>query len=290
MPASEHAPDARTLLRHHGPDWLGAVARRRSRRAYDGVGAEEWQLESLAALLELWQPYPDARVVLVKQPSLDVFTGAVGTYGKVTGAPHVLIFVADERAPFAEQHIGYAGQAIVLEAARLGLSTCWVGGFFSAKRVASLVDLAQGERVFAVSPLGNALQRDTLTERTMVGLAGAHWRKPVDHIAPGLILGTWPDWAASAVETARYAPSAMNRQPWRFRFEDGALVVAKDSALETPKVAKRLDIGIAMLHADLAASAHRIDGLWTDLDGMDVARFDPFEPAMANRSRAGTIG
>lgn len=290
MPATAHAPDARTLLRHHGGEWLGAVARRRSRRAYDGVAAEDWQLESLATLTNLWRPHPNARAVLVKQPIVDVFTGAVGSYGKVTRAPHVLVFIGNERAPFAEQHVGYTGQAIVLEATRLGLSTCWVGGFFNAKRVASVVDLAEGERVFAVSPLGNALERHTLAERAMIGLAGAHWRRPVEQIAPGSTSSAWPSWAVSAVETARYAPSAMNRQPWRFRFVDGALIVAKDSALESPKVAKRLDIGIAMLHADLAANAHKIDGVWTDLEGADVARFDPLDKAMANRSGAGTIG
>ena len=66
----------------------------------------------------------------------------------------------------------------------------------------------------------------------------------------------------------------MNRQPWRFRYEDGGLIVAKDNVLETPKVTKRFDIGLAMLHVDVGVAAYGVEGVWTDLDGMDVARFD----------------
>ncbi len=104
-------------------------------------------------------------------------------------------------------------------------------------------------------------------------MARSKKRKCIEELAPG-IGSSWPEWAVAAVETARLAPSAVNRQPWRFRLDGGGLVVAKDSAFETPKVAKRLDCGIAMLHAELGALAAGLDGLWTDLTGSDVARFD----------------
>jgi len=266
------APD---LLAAHAADWLGVVARRRSRRAFDRRPADVESLERIGALCDTWRPHLDARVALVKQPAVDVFTGVLGSYGKVAGAPHVLVFIGNEQADFADQHVGYTGEAIVLEATLLGLATCWVGGFFSPKKVAGVVELAPGERVYAVSPLGHARANDSLSERTMAGLAGARRRKSVAELAPGIDAGGWPDWAVAAVETARLAPSAVNRQPWRFRFEGGGLIVAKDNALETPKVTKRLDVGIAMLHLELAAEAHGVAGLWTDLAGSDVARFEP---------------
>ena len=128
--------------------------------------------------------------------------------------------------------------------------------------------------MYAVSPLGYASQSVGAIERSMRSMAGSKKRKCVEELAPG-IGGSWPEWAVTAVETARLAPSAMNRQPWRFRLEDGGLVIAKDSGFETPKVTKRLDCGIAMLHAELGAMASGARGAWTDLDGADVARFDP---------------
>ena len=271
--ASDSARHA--ILAERAAGWLGSVSRRHSRRAFDGGAAEPEGLEQIEALCRAWRPYADARTVPIVRPIVDIFTGVVGAYGKVTGAPHVLAFIGDERADFTDQHVGYTGEAIVLEAASLGLATCWVGGFFNAKKVCQLVDLSPGERVYAVSPIGYALGRASLSERVMAAIAGAHHRKQVADIAPGAAREEWPAWAVAAVETARLAPSALNRQPWRFRFEDGGLVLAKDSAFETPKVAKRLDIGIAMLHAEIAAEAHGIHGSWTDLAGTDVARFDP---------------
>jgi len=277
MPIDQLDPAAvasHDLVARNAADWLGAVARRRSRRVFDRVPVDATALEDVAGLCEVWRPYPDCRVVLVTSPSVDVFTGIIGGYGKVVGAPHVLVFVGDERSEFADQHLGYCGEAVILEATRLGLANCWIGGFFSAKRVAKVVDLRPGERVFAVSPLGYAPVEPSASERTMAGFAGAHKRKCVAELAPSLD-DSWPAWAVSAVETARLAPSAVNRQPWRFRMDLGGLVIAKDSRFETPKVTKRLDIGIAMLHAELAAIAHGVDGAWTDLTGADVARFDP---------------
>ena len=183
--AARSADDARSVLHERGADWLGAVARRRSRRAFDDIPADTWQLEALEALARRWRPYPDARIALVAEPDIDVFTGAIGPYGKVTGAPHILVFIADDSSEFADQHVAYTGEAIMLEATTLGLATCWVGGFFSQKKVARLVSLAPSERVFAVSPLGFALMRDTATERTLSGLAGSAYRKVVAEIAPG---------------------------------------------------------------------------------------------------------
>lgn len=272
---SENRSGARAFFEDRAAEWLVAADSRRSRRAFDGRRADAEALATLAAACGAWQPYPDSRVVLVVDPAVDVFSGIIGSYGKVTGAPHVLVCIGDTRSEFVDQHLGYAGEGIVLEATRLGLATCWVGGFFDAAKVASVVELAPGERVFAVSPVGHALAERTRTEKAMVGLAGSHKRRPLTELTRGADLGGWPMWAVAAVEAARLAPSATNRQPWRFRFDDGALIIEKNSWTETPKVTKRLDIGIAMLHAELAARAAGVEGEWTDLQGNDVACFRP---------------
>jgi hypothetical protein len=266
-----HAATA-TILSERGPQWLAAVARRWSRRVYDGRPADTAILDSIDRCCREFRPYPGARALLVRAPEADVFTGIVGGYGRISGAPHLLVFVADERDPFADQHVGLTGEGAVLEATSRGLDTCWVGGFFREDKVRRIVDLDADERVYSISPLGHAAPSLTLTEKAMRGMAGAKKRKRVEEIAPG-IGDSWPQWAVAAVETARLAPSAMNRQPWRFRFEDAGLVIAKDSALETPKVTRRLDDGIAMLHSELGARASGAAGDWTDLEGMDVARF-----------------
>jgi hypothetical protein len=276
MPELAASAIATALLHDRAPEWLAAVARRLSRRAFDGEPVEAAGLDAIDLCCREFRPYADARAVLVRSPQVEVFTGIVGSYGKVIGSPHLLVFIADERAPFADQHAGYTGEGVILEATRLGLDTCWIGGFFSADKVRRVVDLAAGERVYSISPLGFARESTSATEKAMQGMAGARKRKCIEELAPG-IGTTWPDWAVAAVETARLSPSAMNRQPWRFRFDGHALTVSKDSGFETPKVTKRLDCGIAMLHAELGAIAEGARGAWTDLEGADVANFAPAE-------------
>jgi len=259
--------------------WLKATAERRSRRAFDGGAAMAQTLDTLAEACEGFRPFGDARVVLVAEPPVDPFIGVVGAYGKVTGAPHVLVVVARDHSRSAQAHAGYVGEAAILEATTLGLDTCWVGGFFNPKKAHLLAELGDGERITAISPVGYADIDLSGSERTMRSMAGAHKRKPLEETAPGA--SRWPGWARAAAECARIAPSALNRQPWRLRLEDHGLIIARDNVFESPRVTKTLDCGIAMLHAELGAFGEGVAGTWTDLeDGLDVARFTPdFEDA-----------
>lgn len=266
------------MLAHHTDAWYRAIASRRSRRRFDGQACTPAQLESVAAICAGFRPYPDARVEFVHEPGADVFRGIVGSYGKVAGAPHLLVVIASRDSEHAQQHAGFIGEAAILEATSAGLDTCWVGGFFKSQSVCDLVDLQPGEKVVAVSPLGHAEGTESASEHLMQRMAHSHSRKPLDLIAPTLD-GEWPRWARTAVGAARLAPSAMNRQPWRFRMKDGALMIARNSGAETPKVTKALDCGIAMLHAQLGAASAGVIGGWEDLGtGLDVARFTPTPP------------
>jgi hypothetical protein len=265
--------EARAVFEDRGPHWLDATARRHSRRAFDGVPLEPAEIAAIQDLTERWRPYPDARVELVTEPVVEVFTGAIGAYGRVNDPPHVLVFIVSGRTDFNDQHMGYTGQGIVLEVAARGLDTCWIGGYFNPRRVTRLTQLGSEERVLAVAPLGRALPELAPSERAMARLADPRRRMPLAEIAPDAATSAWPAWAIAAMETARLAPSAMNRQPWRFRLDSDGMVVSRDDLRETSKIPKRLDIGIAMLHVSLAAQSHGVAGHWVDLPGTDVARF-----------------
>ncbi|MDP2232056.1 MAG: nitroreductase family protein, partial [Actinomycetota bacterium] len=251
-----------------------AIGVRHSRRSYDGTRLSDAEQQALTQCCERFRPYRDARVVFVPEPTSDVFLGVVGSYGKVTNAPSVLVFVGDTRDPYSDQHVGYTGEGLILEATRLGLDTCWVGGFFRPKAAAALVDLAVGERIIAVSPVGRALTADSGSERVLRRLAGAKRRKPLDVIAPG-VGEAWPAWAVAGVEAARVAPSAMNREPWRFAYTGDGIVLSVSHSPQTPRVTKELDCGIAMLHFELGARFAGCEGAWEDLAGRAVAVWRP---------------
>jgi len=82
----------------------------------------------------------------------------------------------------------------------------------------------------------------------MSGVVKARRRKPLNMLVSGAIDAPW---MAAALEAARLAPSARNRQPWRFRLERGAVIIAADRASIPSAISKRLDCGIAMLHFEL---------------------------------------
>jgi hypothetical protein len=107
--------------------------------------------------------------------------------------------------------------------------------------------------------------------RTMVRASS---RKCLAEIAPGSEGGTWPAWAVTAVETARIAPSGSNRQPWRFRFEEGGLVLSCPPAAY---FTADIDRGIAMLHVELGAAHAGMPGRWERLAGPGLLRFVPDE-------------
>lgn len=252
--------------------WYEATADRRSRRAFDGVKPGDDLLDRIDATAADFRPFDDARVLLVRDVPDTFFTGLVGSYGKVTGARSALVFIADATSATRSEHCGYTGEGAVLEAGALGLTTCWIAGSFSRSAVTATVELEANEVVRAISPVGYPVSRPSTTERFLFGASRPKRRRPLEEIAPGS--GEWPRWAVAGAESARIAPSAMNRQPWRFRMDDGAIVIAAATP-PTPMGLSRLDCGIAMLHFELGARAEGCDGAWEALAGTDVARWVP---------------
>lgn len=255
------------------PAWHAAVDVRRSRRSYDGRPLPVESSAALAALAESFRPFPDARVVFVSDAPQSLFAGIIGSYGGISGAPSALVFIGDPSSSEAREHVGYTGEALVLEATRLGLQTCWVGGLFSGGVAERVARVGAGERVYAVSPVGSAKVSASAKERVLFGMGREKKRLAPERFAPGS--SAWPAWASAAVTSARLAPSAMHSQPWRFRMEGDALIVSFEGA-ERPRISKRIDAGIAMLHAELGAAAAGVAGRWTSLASPDVARFDPY--------------
>lgn len=203
-----------------------------------------------------------------------VFRGAIGPYGRVKGAPAFIAFIGKTEDPFVNEKLGYTGEGIILEATALGLATCWVAGFFREERAAILTGIRPGEKVFAVTPIGFSPQDFTFEEKMMTGFGRTHTRKPLSELVSGLDEKNWPAGLRQALECARSAPSAINRQPWRFHIEKSAVTVSVDSAVSLEfGISKRLDCGIAMLHLEVALAAQGTGGKWEFLEPPRVARF-----------------
>jgi len=258
-------------------EWYDLIPRRISRRRFDGrpvTGELRERLDEFRA--GTGASVGSARVLLVDDPQQRLFTGLVGGYGKVAGTPLAAAFVgrtASEDVPDDVQDAaGYLGEALILEATRLGLGTCWIAGSFDKAVAADLLGLGADEQVVAVTPLGYPVAQKTGGERLLRTLVKASARLSVEKVAPGILDGGWPDWAVSAVHAARLAPSGANRQPWRFRLDGGALVMGRADKLYWTAP---IDFGIARLHVELGAQHAGVSGAWTRLPAPDVAAFAP---------------
>jgi len=251
--------------------WFEAVTDRTSRRTYEARLPGDEQLIPLENACREFRPFPESRAEFVRQPADGVFKGIIGSYGRITGAPCYLAFIVDLTSGRVQECAGYTGEGLILQATALGLDTCWVGGFFGRKEASAQVRLGENEAVLAVSPVGFARGKKSLTDRTFKFFAGSKGRKPLGELVQGGLVTNAR--IRRGLEAARLAPSAYNRQPWRFRIEDGAVVIRADKDGKGDKISRRLDCGIAMLHFELGVRAAGFSGSWEFLPPPDVARF-----------------
>jgi nitroreductase len=273
------------------PEWYDAIPARVSRRRFNGRPVSPDLREQLEVFcdgagapaggpgsdaVEPGQVTAPARVTLVDDPEGRLFTGLVGGYGKVTGTPLAAAFVGRHPGGDVPEDVqsaaGYLGEAFILEATRLGLGTCWVAGSFDGTVAGELADLAHDEHVVAVTPLGYPTPQQAGGERVIRTMVKASARTSVEKLAAGILDGSWPQWAVTAVHAARLAPSGANRQPWRFRLEGGTLVLGRAEKLYWTAP---IDLGIARLHVELGARHEGVTGAWTRLPAPDVAAFRP---------------
>ena len=240
--------------------WYDAIFSRRSRRKFKKIIMPEDKIEHLFSVCENFRPFPEARAVFVKKTSDQVYRGFIGSYGKIENAPGYVAFIGDMNSSRVQEAVGYTGQGIILEATALELGTCWVGGFFRPEAVDRQIPIAKNERVLAVTPVGIPHDSFSFQEKLMTGFGYMHKRKKLND----LVIGTSKlEWMKTALEAARLAPSAVNRQPWRFNLGNNSISISVDKDRDSYKIARRLDCGIAMLHLELGARYSGINGCWT---------------------------
>lgn len=252
--------------------WYEAIPKRHSVRSYTDDLVDPEILGRLARVAAEIST-PAARVTIATGPVEMAFQGAVGSYGKVFQVPVFAAVVTDSSQPEFQEMCGYAGEAVVLEAVASGLATRWAAGLFQGASAAQVIPLEPDEDVLAIITMGyEALDHD-FREKEPKKIHREHSRKSLDELTSGISRDGWPEWAAVALEAARLAPSAANRQPWRFEVAEDSITISVDEREDTHHVSRRLDCGIAMLHLETGARHAGIDGRWEYLEAPRVARF-----------------
>lgn len=245
-------------------NWFKAIQIRRSRRTYTSKQIEPEIVTTLIDTIHnLNELYQGVRLVFIEKVPDPVFSGAVGPYGKITGALAYFAVIINNDDEFNYEKAGFLGQGIVLEAAMHGLSTCWVGGYFNREIAGEEVGISNEEMVVAVIPVGYARKNLSLTEKMMNQVGDYHKRKSVDEIVGGLSKQQWPNWLETVIRSASLSPSAYNRQSVNFFIDENkSITLMIANPVEETNVPKGIDRGIAMLHIEVATKHFQIEGQW----------------------------
>lgn len=220
---------------------LEAISVRASQRTYLSRPLEPVQLERLRKALAECNRRSGLRIQLVC-PTVSPFAGQ----GRLEGARDYLLFAGPAEDPDLEEKCGYWGEELVLTATAMGLGTCWVGGTYDRRDCLARLDA--GETLVCVAALGVP---DGAPAHRALRPAG-ELVLPADCPAPA--------WFDAGVDAVRRAPSAMNRQGYRFHLRPGGAVQARLSGGGSFAL---VDLGIAKRHFQLGAHG----GTWTWGDG-----------------------
>lgn len=222
---------------------LEAIDARSSRRAYRDHALPPEAAFELQAAIGAANAEPGIAIRLVDD-NRSAFSKLSKTYGLFSGVRSFIVLAGAAGTPDLLVRLGYHGERVALEAVRLGLGTCWVGGSFD--RADQAVAPGPGEDVAGVITVGVVANAKTAKERLITTLTRGRRRQAAEFFEAD---SPPPDWFLRGVEAALKAPSAMNRKPVRFTWNNGKAGIR---SLHDDR-AGQLDLGIAMAHFEIAA-------------------------------------
>ena len=231
------------------------VLSRKSVRSFDGRGLTEADRERLQAFIAgLDGPFG----IPVRFTLLDA--EEYGLSSPVLTGEKLYVAGTVAKVPRAELAYGYAFEKLILYAWSLGIGTVWIGGTMDRKVFQQAVGLEADTLMPCVSPLGYPAKKRSLRETLMrKGIRADERKSPAELFFDGDF--TKPLNAegglARILEMVRWAPSAVNKQPWRLLRRDGLwhFYEKRDKGFligDTGDLQK-IDLGIALCHFLLGA-------------------------------------
>ena len=240
---------------------------RKSVRTYDGRPLEEATVQKLKTFaagaenpfgIPVTFVFLDAKAKGLSSPVL-------------TGEP---LYVAGKvpKVPYGDVACGFSMEALLLYAWSLGVGSVWIGDTMKRELFAAAAELGAGERMPCVSPLGYPAAKRSLREAIMRRGVDADSRLPREKLFFQENFDTPLSTADDLLELVRWAPSAVNKQPWRVILRNGTyhFYLKHDRGYVSDAVGdmQKIDLGIALCHFVLGA---REKGLSPAVDVSDPA-------------------
>lgn len=222
---------------------LEAIELRQSRRAYLPQPLDSTQLTKLKSEIEECNKESGLSIQLVEGAG-EAFSGFTLGYGMFQGVRSYFALVGKTSDEHLREKAGYYGEKLVLEATKLGLGTCWVGGTFNRSRCACTIH--EDETLVLIITVGAIPTKKPLRENAIYKLAHRGTKSLEQLYTCDTPV---PDWFLKGIKSVQKAPSAVNLQPVLFHFEkDQVWAEVKNTNLY-----QLVDLGIAKLHFELGA-------------------------------------
>lgn len=245
-----------------------AIRERKSVRSYDGRPLSEEDRAALAAFLEEVQnPFGVEVTFRLLEAKANNLSSPV-----ILGAETYLAAKV-ARGKLFEVGYGYSFEAFCLYAQSRGIGTVMLGGSLNRSAFEKAMALGENEVMPVASPVGYPAEKRSLRENLMRRGLKADERLPFEKLffretfGQGLPKAEAGDFA-EALEMLRWAPSAINRQPWRAVVCGDTIHFYEESTLAdgTPWDVQKVDIGIALAHFDMTMQEENKQGAFIEAD------------------------
>ena len=230
-------------------EYIKAIEMRHSRRAYKNRHLDEATKSVIKEMVEAVNEASNLDFIFIDDatPAFRIFQGKFS-----------MIAVCGPDSQKAMEDAGYYGEGIVLQCVYHGLGTCWVSGSYNENKAYEMTKLPRNKRLYCVITIGYPKERENAIEKTMFKATHKHCKSYQDMFeACDAKLGEAYSYGMKLVEMG---PSAVNRRPVKFRYENGVL----SAHVEEPYSDQSIDFGIAKLHFVLGCRAKGVSGHWTE--------------------------
>lgn len=203
--------------------------------------------------------------------------GIAGYKGVMIEAPNYLVLLSEDKPQHLE-NAGYVGERTILKARDMGVDSCWVSyedrdmvkkalGIETDFEVVALIALGYEDTKKNVESISNS--GDNYSNADINKNMNSSERISLDEM---VYIDEWGNSASSEVleeralleafSYARMAPSALNKQPWRFIVDGGKVVLAIDSNNYKGSYINKIDAGIIMLYFGVILDVTMFDSKW----------------------------
>lgn len=236
-------------------EWYNAIDIRTSRRTYEDTPIYTNQIKSIENLIKEINLESNLNIQLIKDGKA-AFSNFKSSYGLITGVNSFIALVGNKNIEYVQNKIGYYGEFLALESTKLRLGSCWIGGTYDKKAAENIINIKDNENLYCIIAIGNVKENKNLKEKLISSFSKK--RKPFDKV---LISSEKeiPTWVRTGIEAVIKAPSAINRQPWKYTFNDNIVKVYSEKGNSGYD---DIDIGISMAHFELGARKENYNGRW----------------------------